>query len=97
MPTVKELKEFLDQFYKDDKPVAYAIWCDEDVKIMFARMKESEYFDQFVDVPDELSKEAIEDILNEIHSCHDSEYGITWTAIKSEIDRYISEHYKRKE
>jgi len=97
MSTVKRLKEFLDQFHDDDDPIAWAIWCDEDVQNKFSEMKEYGYFDECVDIPDELPEEAIRDILFGVDNNWNAEYGINWDLIDSEIDWYVSEHYKRKE
>ena len=70
MPTVKELKEFLENEFQEDDVVAWSIWTTEDVHA--AAYEEG--------CP--VSEKRAEEVLNRIHKEQDAEFGINWDAIR---------------
>jgi hypothetical protein len=68
MSTVKEIKENLDKYYKEDDYICCIIWQVEDVKCRA---------ENYIEVTDE----ECEDILARLEHKHDACYGISWETI----------------
>lgn len=79
--TIKELKEHL-QGYDDNLFCAWALCLPSDVKAIAG---EEEV---------ELSDEEIGEILNDVNSNQDSEYGITWESIRCAVQDFVRDRQK---
>lgn len=74
MATAADLKQHIETFLPDeDTHIAYMIWQAEDVEQAARELGIS------------LSREQINDILDDIHDSADAEYGITWNTIKDAV------------
>ncbi len=79
MPTVKELKEHLSNWYKDDDVLAYNLWNIEDV---LESAKECG-----VDIDESIANKVLEKVF---YKC-DSSVGINWDTIEYHIRKLIEQ------
>jgi len=69
MPTIKELKQHINNHHKDDEVVHCIIWGVEDV------MGQAENMGR------DITKEQAEEVLENLESNHDCNLGTTWETI----------------
>ena len=84
MPTIKEYIEQLQHLYKPDETVAVHLWHTDDV---IGLAKEMGY---------ELSKEQAAEIIEDIHSHIDCEFGVTWETLRCNIEDYVTNNKVKK-
>lgn len=66
MPTVKELKECLDNYYQDDQVIAFDIWCTDD---LYSRA-DKDYVAR--------KDPRLEEALHRMHAYKDATIGLNW-------------------
>lgn len=79
--TAEGLVKHLIRNYKDETPIAYAIWQDEDVRL---RAEE-------IDIDGELTDEEVKAVLYSVQKNHDCCYGISWDTIDDTILWVVNE------
>lgn len=81
--TIKELKEHIKD-YDDDMPCAYALWLPSDV----GEIAESEKV--------ELSGKEVGEILDDVHSSQDAEFGISWGSLRCAVKDFVGDKTIKK-
>ena len=84
MPTIKEYIEQLQRLYSQDETVAVHLWHTDDV---IGLAKEMGY---------ELTKNQAAEIIEDIHSHIDCEFGVTWMTVQVNIEDYVINNKVKK-
>jgi len=74
--TIRELREHIKD-YDDNMPCAWALWLPSDVRAIELVEKV------------ELLDEEVEEILDDVHSHQDAEFGITWESIRCAVQDFV--------
>ena len=77
---VKELKRRLRTLYKPNDHIAAHLWCSDDVFQIAGEMGKT------------ITKKAANEIIDQIDSHIDSEFGITWETIKCTLQDYLRDN-----
>ncbi len=89
MPVVKDLKNHLDTYFKDDDVIAYQIWQVDDVLSLEEDYEEGEWNwggGGEEEIAKKITKEIAEEVLEAVHDHQDAELGISWESLKCALD-----------